>query len=72
MAFGKSYRKSYRQKRSGGFSRRVPILGIRVPSLFIWAAVVGGGIYFFKGQLQPLFAKFQSLTGGSSTNMPTV
>jgi len=71
MAFGR-YRKSFRQKRSGGFSRRVPLLGFRVPSLFIWAAVVGGGLYFFKNQLQPLFAKFQSLTGGSSTNTPSL
>jgi len=60
-SFRSSRRRSYGggRRRSGGFSRRLPFLGIRIPGMFIWLAIIGGGIYFFKDALQPLINKFK-------------
>ncbi len=69
MAYGnqrRSFRQSGSRRRRGGSSGfRVPIVGIKIPKLFMFAALVGGGIYFFKGQLQPLINKFKSLTSST-------
>lgn len=52
-------RRSYRSNNSG-FSRRAPFLGIRVPSLLIWLAIIGGGIFFGKDYIKPLIDKLKS------------
>jgi len=54
----RSYGRSYSRPRSGGFSRRMPILGIRIPSLIIWLAIIGGALFFGKDALKPLIDKF--------------
>ncbi|MEB0260746.1 MULTISPECIES: hypothetical protein [unclassified Mucilaginibacter] len=53
-------RSSFRQRRSGGggFSRRVPLLGFRMPSILIWIAVIGGGMFFGKDYIKPMIDRF--------------
>jgi hypothetical protein len=57
-------RSSFRQKRSfrggggGGFSRRMPLLGFRVPSIFLWLAIIGGGMFLGKDYIKPLIDRF--------------
>ncbi|MEB0278967.1 hypothetical protein [Mucilaginibacter sp. 10B2] len=57
-------RSSFRQQRpqrsyGGGFSRRVPILGFKLPSLLIWVAIAGGAIFFGKDYIKPLIDKLK-------------
>ncbi|WP_354430519.1 MULTISPECIES: hypothetical protein [unclassified Mucilaginibacter] len=56
----RSNRSSFRQRRSGGggFSRRVPLLGFRMPSILIWLAVIGGGMFFGKDYIKPMIDRF--------------
>jgi hypothetical protein len=44
---------------SGGFSRRVPLLGFKLPSILIWLAIAGGAIFFGKDYIKPLIEKFK-------------
>ncbi|HVW94945.1 MAG TPA: hypothetical protein VHA56_03170 [Mucilaginibacter sp.] len=48
-------RKSYR----GGFNRRLPVVGWRVPSIVIWLAIAGGAIFFGKDYIKPLVDKLK-------------
>lgn len=68
MAYGKRFRRPRfrspfrRRSRSysgGGFSRRAPILGFKIPSMFIWLALIGGGLFFGKDFIKPMLDKLK-------------
>ncbi|MES2110943.1 MAG: hypothetical protein V4577_19455 [Bacteroidota bacterium] len=52
----RGYRKSY----SGGFNRRLPVVGWRIPSIVIWLAIAGGAIFFGKDYIKPMIDKLKS------------
>jgi hypothetical protein len=76
MAFGRSrsrFRNPFRSRSrgtfrqrgrrnysSGGFSRRAPLLGFKVPNILIWLAIIGGGIFFGRDYIKPLIEKLKN------------
>jgi hypothetical protein len=55
--YGGGQRRNYS---GGGISRRVPILGFRLPNLLIWIAIIGGGIFFGKDLIKPMIDKLKN------------
>jgi hypothetical protein len=55
----RSFSRSRSRGGGGGFNRRMPITGWKIPSLFIWLAIIGGGLYFGKDAIGPLIKKFK-------------
>jgi hypothetical protein len=59
--YGGGQRRSFRRKSyGGGFSNRLPFLGIRIPKILIWVAIIGGGWFIGKDKIAPLIAKLKS------------
>jgi hypothetical protein len=58
QSFRQKPRNNYKKSYSGGFNRRLPLLGFRIPSILIWVAIIGGGIFFGKDYIKPLIDRF--------------